>query len=98
MEERCPNLRMVWVSCEGDTSADTENMGYIKYTQRPGFPGYYFPYLRQQNYLSPLVCVQFRDLTPGVLVGVTCKLWAKNIEHSRRSPRVGGVHFEIMMD
>ncbi len=36
VEERCPNLRMVWVSCEGDTSADKEYMGYLHYTQYPG--------------------------------------------------------------
>ena len=42
---------MVWVSCDGSTAADRENMGYIKYTKYPGYPGYYFPYLKQQHYL-----------------------------------------------
>jgi hypothetical protein len=42
--------------------------------------------------------VQFRDLTPGVIVGVDCKLWAKNIKHDPRNARVGGIHFDILMD
>lgn len=50
-EARCPNLRMAWISCEGDTAADAEYMGPLKYTPKRGFPGYYFPYLSQQNYL-----------------------------------------------
>ena len=51
IESKCPKLRMVWVSCTGETLADTEYMGIINYTPRPGYPGYYFPYLNQNHYL-----------------------------------------------
>ena len=55
LENKCPRLRMVWVSCEGETSADTEYMGPVFYTPNnkhlPGYPGYYFPYVNQNHYL-----------------------------------------------
>ena len=38
-EARCPQLRMVWTSCEGETQADEENMGGVTYTPWQGFPG-----------------------------------------------------------
>merc|ERR1711915_184207 len=38
-EEKCPNLRMIWVSCEGITAADKENAGFIKVYKLHGFPG-----------------------------------------------------------
>ena len=48
--------------------------------------------------ISPMVWVQFHDLTPGVLVSVVCRLWARNVRHDPRNPRVGGVRFELLMD
>ena len=55
LENKCPRLRMVWVSCEGETSADKEYMGPVFYTPNnkhlPGYPGYYFPYVNQNHYL-----------------------------------------------
>ena len=97
-EERCPQLRMVWTSCEGETLADQENMGGVTYTPWQGFPGYYYPYLNQMHYLSPIVWIQLRNITPGVVIQVRCKAWARNIQHDDLNPRVGGMHFEIMMD
>lgn len=65
-ERRCPQLRVIWLSCEGETPADTENMGPLTYTPWHGFPGYYYPYLNQMHYLSPIIWIQFRNITPGV--------------------------------
>ena len=62
------------------------------------FPGYYYPYLNQMHYLSPIVWIQLRNITPGVIIQVRCKAWARNIQHDDLNPRVGGMHFEIMMD
>ena len=67
---RCPQLRMVWVSCGGETAADEENLGGVSYTPWRGFPGYYYPYLNQMHYLSPIVWLQFRNITPGVLIQI----------------------------
>ncbi|GBP78451.1 hypothetical protein EVAR_52256_1 [Eumeta japonica] len=53
--------KMVWLSCRGETPADEENMGPIKYYPYPGFPGYYFPYMNTEGYLSPLVAVHFES-------------------------------------
>lgn len=52
-------LNMVWVSCEGLTSADQEHIGNLTYTPFRGFPAYYFPYKNVPGYLSPIIAVQF---------------------------------------
>lgn len=52
---------MVWISCEGENPADTENIGSIQYIPRRGFPSYYFPYLNQPDYLPPLVAIYFEN-------------------------------------
>lgn len=50
----------VWVSCEGETPTDVEYLGPVKYYPNiQGFPGYYFPYVNSEGYLSPLVAVHF---------------------------------------
>lgn len=49
----------VWVSCDGETPADKEFIGPVRYIPGPGFPGYQFPYTGQKGYLPPLVAVQF---------------------------------------
>lgn len=97
-EIKCPNLRVIWISCEGVTPMDTEMMGPIHYTPFPGFPGYYFPYLNQAHYLSPAVWIQLRKMTPGVVLNIRCKLWAKNIQHEPDNPLAGGIKFELLMD
>ena len=61
---------MVWTSCEGETAADEENLGGVSYTPWQGFPGFYYPYLNQLHYLSPIVMIQFRNLTPGVIIQI----------------------------
>ena len=97
-EEKCPHLRMVWLSCEGETSADTEYMGPVDYRPFYGFPGQYFPFINQNHYLSPIVVIQFRNLTPGILVSVVCKIWAKNIQHDPQNQFKGGLRFELRMN
>lgn len=50
---------MVWVSCEGESPADIENLGPVNYSPRRGFPAYYFPYKNVRGYQPPIVAVQF---------------------------------------
>ena len=38
------------------------------------------------------------NITPGVLISIQCKLWAKNIRHDPKDPMIGGVQFELLMD
>ena len=51
---------MIWVSCEGENSADREHIGNVTYTPFRGFPAYYFPYKNIPGYLSPIVALQFQ--------------------------------------
>lgn len=52
--------RTVWITCEGESKSDAENIGPIKYyPDIQGFPGYYYPYENSEGYLSPLIAVHF---------------------------------------
>lgn len=88
---------MVWVSCAGENPADNEHIGPIQYFPNRGFPAYYFPYKNIDGYLPPLVAVYFENPTPGVLINIECRAWARNI-HYDRAERRGSVHFELMID
>ncbi|XP_046734621.1 sodium/potassium-transporting ATPase subunit beta-2-like [Diprion similis] len=90
-------VNTVWVSCEGESPADVENIGPIQYIPQRGFPGYYFPFTNTPGYLSPLVAVLFEGPKRGVLINIECKAWAQNIHHDRFERR-GSVHFELMVD
>ncbi|CAG5048132.1 unnamed protein product [Parnassius apollo] len=87
----------VWVSCQGETPADKENIGVVKYMPYQGFPGYFFPYENAEGYLSPLVAVHLELPKTGILINIECRAWAKNIKYDRRE-KLGVVHFEIMLE
>jgi sodium/potassium-transporting ATPase subunit beta len=62
-----------------------------------GFPAQYFPYLMQEDYLNPLVAVQFHPRWPqanGQLIHIECRAWAKNIGYSRRD-KIGIASLEL---
>lgn len=87
--------QQVWIDCQGEYPADREALKSITYYPNDrGFPNYYFPFLRQSNYISPLVAVQFKNLPVNQLVHVECRAWAKNIKYDRRD-RLGINHLEI---
>lgn len=74
-------------------------MGEIELYPSPGLPAYYYPYLNQNEYLSPLIAVQFKKLPPGQLINVECRAWAKNIFYNGGiSDRKGSVSFQLLMD
>ncbi|KAJ8920640.1 hypothetical protein NQ315_004779 [Exocentrus adspersus] len=89
----------VWVSCEGENPADKEYLGPVTYYPKDiqGFPGYYFPYLNSEGYLSPLVAIKFERPISGIVINIECRAWAKNIRYSRLE-RTGSVHFELLID
>lgn len=97
LEERCPQLNMVWLHCDGEDAADKENLGLVTYTPWRGFPAYFFPYYNQLGYLQPVVMVQLKNPTPGVLTNIECTAWARGIHHDRTKKR-GSVHIELLMD
>lgn len=91
--------QQVWVSCNGQHSLDKENMGEIKFIPSRGFPAYYYPYRNQPGYLSPLIAVQFLNLTINQMVNVECRAWAKNIIYSGSiRDRMGSVTFQLFLD
>jgi len=97
IQRRCPQLNMVWLHCDGETDPDKESIGSVTYTPWRGFPAHFFPYYNQLGYLQPIVMVQLKDPTPGVLINIQCRAWAKFIEHNDQKMR-GSVHIEFLMD
>lgn len=97
LEQMCPQLNMVWLHCDGESDPDKENIGTVSYTPWRGFPAFFFPYWNQLGYLQPVVMVQLKNPTPGVLVNIECTAWANFIEHDS-SRRKGSVHIEFLMD
>lgn len=87
------------IECKGEHPADVDNIGAVEYYPKAGFDMKFFPYLNQDNYLSPLVFVKFRNPTLGVLIQVVCQPTnVKNIEQKKQSRGDGRVHFELMID
>ncbi|XP_044750911.1 sodium/potassium-transporting ATPase subunit beta-2-like [Coccinella septempunctata] len=90
--------KTIWISCEGENPADVEFMGPVQfYPSTQGLPYYYFPYDKTEGYMSPLVAVQFKRPTTGVVINIECKAWAKNIKHNREDES-GMVHFQLLVD
>ncbi|KAL3847632.1 hypothetical protein ACJMK2_018633 [Sinanodonta woodiana] len=87
----------VTVHCEGENPADKDNIGPLKYYPANGFHFKYFPYRNQQGYRSPLVFVRLDEPRTGVLIMISCKIYAKNIYHNVNE-KAGMVHFEVMVD
>lgn len=53
---------LIWVSCEGGSAVDSENLGPIFYLpQLLGFEEKYFPYKDVDGYLNPFVAVYFEN-------------------------------------
>jgi sodium/potassium-transporting ATPase subunit beta len=89
----------IWVSCNGEDPVDKENTDGFNYYPGRGFPGYYYPYLNIENYLSPLVAVEILNPKPNIIINIECRAWAKNIFYKGgKYDRQGSVHFEILID
>ncbi|CAD1473837.1 unnamed protein product, partial [Heterotrigona itama] len=78
------NKPHIWLSCDGANNVDKEHIGEIEYIPLPAFPVQYFPFTGQPGYLSPIVALKFKNLTPNRLVTVECYLWACNIKQRSR--------------
>ncbi|CRK99115.1 CLUMA_CG012158, isoform A [Clunio marinus] len=84
------HAQIIWVSCEGKSPVDKENMGLITYLPRRGFPGFYYPCSSKIACTEPLVAIQFQSPKSQVLINVQCTIWAKNL-HKK-------VDFELQID
>jgi len=93
-----PDKKQVWVNCEPKYPADREMLKEVKYFPASGgFPDKYFPYQNQEDYLNPLVAVQFHPKLPkasGFMLHIECRAWAQNIGYNRRD-KVGIASLEV---
>jgi sodium/potassium-transporting ATPase subunit beta len=95
--------RYVYVRCQGREAFDKDNIGKIKYfslfpnNEIGGLPAKYYPYRNQENYLSPLIFVQFESLTKNALIGVECKAYARNIDNDDRRNQRGMARFDLFL-
>ncbi|XP_001813251.2 sodium/potassium-transporting ATPase subunit beta-2-like [Tribolium castaneum] len=87
----------IWVSCDGDTAADKEHIGALRYLPFNGFPSQYFPYNGDKEYLDPLVALHFEQPMRGVLINVECAVWARNIPRDKEN-KLGILQFSLMID
>lgn len=88
------NKQQVWIECKGENPADKEALKSVTYfPSSQGFPLYYFPYKKQDGYLSPVVAVQF-EVPDFQLVHVECRAFAHKIGYNRRD-RIGINHLEL---
>ncbi|CAB3372161.1 Hypothetical predicted protein [Cloeon dipterum] len=90
-------LNMAWVTCDGELPDDKEHIGKLKYLPDQGFPGYYYPYVNTEGYLSPLIALHFVRPTPGVIIKVECRLWAKNTVYDKKEG-TASVKFQIFVE
>ncbi|KAL1123881.1 hypothetical protein AAG570_001651 [Ranatra chinensis] len=81
----------LWLTCEGESPADKENIGFVKYYPLPGFPGYNFPFTGQQGYLNPVAAIQFTKLRSKYLyIFVNYKFYKNDVNNfGLSSPRPG---------
>ncbi|RUS70521.1 hypothetical protein EGW08_021721 [Elysia chlorotica] len=87
----------VQIECSGDDPATVENMGDLIIYPKGGFHFKYFPFRNQQGYRSPIAFLRFDGPTPGILLMMTCRVYARNIIHNRVE-NMGQVSFELMVD
>ncbi|CAH1782013.1 unnamed protein product [Owenia fusiformis] len=87
----------VMITCHGESPADDENMGPVKFWPAAGMPFEFFPYRNQPGYKSPLVMAQFLRPAYGVVIQVRCMAWANNIYHDT-TDKMGSVNFELLVE
>ena len=98
-------IKFLYISCEGEYPFDKDQLnGEIDYysefnsTKIGGIKINHFPYLNQDNYLSPLVFAHFRGVPKNVLVKVRCKLWGKNIDNTDDYNLKGMTEFDFFVE
>lgn len=94
----------IFLKCEGEFSADIdslENVNISYYsadeiiTEIGVIPIYYYPYLNQPGYKSPLVFVHFQNLPKHALINVLCKAYANNIDSTDKLNLRGMSRFQV---
>jgi len=85
----------VWVSCTAQAESEAAQNITMNFDGHIGFPNYYFPYENQPEFQTPFVAIQVSNLPKGVIVKMSCRLWANNIVVDRQR-RLGMTNIEIL--
>jgi len=88
---------MIQIKCMGENPADVDSIGNVTYYPQQGFPLLYFPYKKQEGYLSPLVFAKFVNTSKYLALMIECKAYAQNIAVDVQEKQ-GSVHFEMLID
>lgn len=94
----------VYVACGGQYAFDKDNIEEIEYfsshftNEIGGINFKYFPYTNQENYLSPLIFVHFKKVSPNTLLNVICKAYGGNIDNEDRLNQRGMVKFQVYIE
>ncbi|KAG0727749.1 Sodium/potassium-transporting ATPase subunit beta-2 [Chionoecetes opilio] len=78
---------VLWVSCSGETPADTESLGTAELHPWQGIPFMYFPVRQDSNPQTiPLLALKLNNpqrkscLKLAGLISIRCHFWAKNLD------------------
>lgn len=94
------------IQCRGEQPADEDNIGKLSYYPQAGadetagkIDMFYYPFVGQHGYLSPLVFVKMLEPKKGVLIQIVCTpVNAANIEQDKMKRGDGRVTLEVLID
>ncbi|CAF4196295.1 unnamed protein product [Rotaria sp. Silwood2] len=107
-ESECIGIPNIPVRCMGEYLFDQEMLGDIVYYSESGSSDVcgsidikHFPYNGKENrndvYQAPYVWVQFKTITPYVLISVECRVFAANIFYDKIAQR-GSIRFQLYLN
>ena len=97
----------VFIKCDGEYSSDRDaisktNLIYYspgsKLSSIGMLPFYYYPYLNQYGYESPLVFVHFRNLPRRQLINIICRAYAANIDSDDKLNLRGMTEIQLFVE
>ncbi|XP_077299827.1 sodium/potassium-transporting ATPase subunit beta-2-like isoform X2 [Arctopsyche grandis] len=80
----------VWISCNGKTADDKNNIHNIRYVPSRGIPGYLFDNDKNEGYVRPAIAVILENISSNVEINVECEFWTRNYH--------GSTEFQILQD
>lgn len=78
------HFRGPWVECTPNEIPDIELAGPLKVIGNE-LPPYLFPYTGHPEYMAPIVALKLEKPSRNVNIGITCRLWARNIVYNQTS-------------
>jgi len=91
----------ILIECKGEHIADEDNVGPISYWPNNGKLGviksYYFPFVGQKNYMTPLVFIKFENVKKNILLQVVCRPTNLDNVKTDNKEEEGKIHFEVYL-